>query len=402
MGSQKVATMDTLKKLESIEKKKADYRPTIFDFSDESDVQKVEKLTADGCICHVIDDFEEQLKELFQITHPTLVYDQSFGQRFREWSDEQIKKAGGRAKLGRWAYFPWNDTIVHILEDADFQRVRTARNRNLITEEEQKKFYDAVIGIGGLSVGNSVALSIVLQGGARKMRLADFDALSLSNLNRIRADVTSLGLPKVEMTARQIYALNPYAELELFSDGLTDQNITRFFDGLDIVIDELDTIPVKLRIREEAKKRGIPVLMGADNGDNAILDIDRYDILPETDYFHGRLGKVTVQELSNLDKFGIGRTITKMLGAENVTTRMQDSLLQMGKTIVSWPQLGGAALLNGIGIAYAARKIATGEPLETDRALLSLDEKLDPTHSHPDQVKHRSESSKKFASLFGL
>src|SRR3989338_6916881 len=107
--------------------------------------------------------------------------------------------------------------------------------------------------------------------------------------------------------------------------------------------------------------------MGADNGDNAIIDIERYDKNPRMPFFHGRLGKTSYEELSKLDKFGIGRTITRHLGAENVTPRMLGSLQQMGKTIVSWPQLCGAAILNGSAIAYCARKVLTNHPLESNR-----------------------------------
>jgi hypothetical protein len=157
-----------------------------------------------------------------------------------------------------------------------------------------------------------------------------------------------------------------------------------------------------MRIREEAKKRSIPVLMGADNGDNAIIDIDRYDEDASLPYFHGRLGSATAKDLMGMDKFMIGKTITKMLGAENITERMQSSLLEMGKTIVSWPQLGGAALLNGVGVAYCARKILNREKLESNRAILSLDEKLDPEYMKEISVAKRSASSEKFAKMFGL
>lgn len=377
-------------------------KPRILDLSDEADRGELSAMLESGDIKHVVDDYEEELRELFQIENPTFVYDPSFEERFAAWRDETITAAGSRERLGRWAYYPWSDTLVHILAFEDFERTRTARNRNLITEEEQKRFYGAVVGVGGLSVGNSVALALVLMGGVRRLRLADFDRLAISNLNRIRADVAALGLPKVEMTARQIYALDPYAEVELFPDGLTEENIGRFFDGLDVVVDELDTLAIKLRLREEAKKRRIPVVMGADNGDNAIIDIERHDLEADAPFFHGALGKVTVADLSGLDKFGIGRTITKMLGAENITPRMQASLLEMGKTIVSWPQLGGAALLNGIGAAYCVRKIVTGQSLESERALLSLDDALDPAWRTEEARVERAESSKKFADLFGL
>lgn len=378
----------------------AEWKPQIFDFSGVADRETAMGLIEVGAIQRVVDDYEEQLRELFQVDNPTLVYSPEFSKSFDVWRMQNIPSE--RAYHGKWVYYPWIYTLVHVLDRAEFQRVRTARNRNLISETEQHTYYDATVGIGGLSVGNSVALALVLQGGAGHIRLADFDNLALSNLNRIRSGVDALGLPKVRMTARQIYLLDPYADVVIFQDGITDENIDRFFDGLDIVIDELDTIPVKMRIREEAKKRNIPVLMGADNGDNAVIDIERYDTDPQLKYFHGRLGEATVQDLKGMDKFAIGRTITKMIGPENITERMQESLMQMGKTIVSWPQLGGAAILNGVGVAYCARKILIGETVESDRAVLSLDEKLTPNYSDEASVARRNALSAQFAKGFGL
>ena len=211
-----------------------------------------------------------------------------------------------------------------------------------------------------------------------------------------------LGVPKVEVTAREIYETNPYANVRIFSDGLTPKNIGRFFSGLDIVIDELDNLAVKYLIREQAKRHRIAVVMAADNGDNAVVDIERYDLDPKTPFFHGRMGKVTYQQLKNLDKFGIGKMITKHVGPENVTERMQQSLLEMGKTIVSWPQLGGAALVNGAAVAYCVRKIVTGEPLERNRALISLDEKLVPGYGSRQEKKKRARIAQGFRKIFGL
>jgi len=259
--------------------------------------------------------------------------------------------------------------------------------------------------LAGLSVGNSVALALVLQGGARYIRLADNDQLALSNLNRIRATVQDLGSKKVYVTARQIYTLNPYAKVDVFPDGLTQKNISKFFAGppkLDIMIDEIDNLAVKYLIREQAKKHKLAVVMAADNGDNAVVDVERYDLNPKLPFFHGRIGKTSYEKLSTLNKFGIGKTITQHIGPENVTERMQQSLLQMGKTIVSWPQLGGAALLNGSAVAYCVRRILNGQPIESNRALISLDEKLLPGYNSSAQIRHRTKVSNNFKKIFGF
>jgi hypothetical protein len=114
------------------------------------------------------------------------------------------------------------------------------------------------------------------------------------------------------------------------------------------------------------------------------------------------MGEVSYEILSTLDKFGIGKMITKHVGPENVTERMQQSLLEMGKTIVSWPQLGGAALINGAAVAYCVRKILTGQPLELNRSLIQLDEKLIPTYNQPEEIEKRKNIAEGFKKMFGL
>lgn len=378
-----------------------DSSPRFFDISSAGDRAEIDHLKDSGQLHFATDDFREQLLELYGVRNPSLVYAPGFKDRFDEFVAD-LEKEKPLAEHGKWVYFPWRGQLVHILDEEDYFEVRTARNQNLITKEEQRKFYDATIGIAGLSVGSSVAFAIVLQGGGKRLRLADMDRLALSNTNRVLAGADRLGELKVIAAARMIYELNPYAQLELFPEGVQHETIGRFFDGLDVVIDEIDQLAVKCLIREEAKKRRLPVVMAADNGDNAVVDIDRYDLDPELDYFHGRMGDVSFEALSKLDKFGIGKKITELVGAENVTMRMQESLLEMGKTIVSWPQLGGAAMLNGAAVAYCVRKILTGEPLEPNRALVSIDEKLIPGYGDEDQVLRRHQASVEFAKRFGI
>ncbi len=376
-------------------------RPAVYDFSLSDHVSLAKDLLKSGAVREIGDDYEEQLRELFAIDNPSVAHAADFNARFTAYRNGLNEKIP-EWRQGKWVYYPWRSILVHTLTESDFYKVRTARNKNLITEEEQKHYYDATVGIAGLSVGNSVALALILQGAARKIKLADMDRLALSNTNRIRTGIDNLGALKVDMTARQIYELNPYADVETFSDGITPENIGKFFEGLNIVIDEIDNLAVKCLIREEARKHRIAVVMAADNGDNGVVDIERYDLDPNTPFFHNRMGEVSYESLKSLDKFGIGKMITKLVGAENVTLRMQESLLEMGKTIVSWPQLGGAALLNGSAVAYVVRKILTNRPVENNRALISMDEKFVPDYFSAEETKKREDAAAVFKKTFGL
>ena len=390
-------TLDTLlvATIESVVK------PVFFDLAKMGDQKKLEDLFSQGKIQHISDDYREQQLELFGVKNPSFVYTQDFKNKFEEYF-RNLQCASALREQGNWVFFPWSSTLVHILLEDDFQSVRTARNKNLINKDEQDKFYNATVGIGGMSVGSSIAFALVLQGGARRIKLADMDRLALSNTNRILMGVDNLGVLKVEMAARRIYEINPYAIVEIFPKGLTDKNIETFCKDLDVVIDELDSFPIKYLIREQCKKWGIPLVQAADNGDNGVVDIERYDLDKNTPFFHGRLGDITYESLCGLDKFGIGKTITRLVGPENVTERMQQSLLEMGKTIVSWPQLGGAALLNGAAVAYCVRKILNGQPLESVRAPLVMDALLDPTYNTNEQIERRNKITEGFKKMYGL
>lgn len=376
--------------------------PTVFTLSNKEDNEALIALFQEGKIQSTVDDYEEQQLELFGVNNPTKVYTPTFKEEFRDYY-LSLQKDKTIYEDGNWVYFPWSSKLVHILSEDDFQKVRTARNKNLIDEEEQKKFYSTTVGIGGLSIGSSVAFLLTLQGGAKHIKLADMDRLALSNTNRILMGVDNLGVLKVEMAARRMYEINPYMKIELFRDGLTPENIDSFFDGLDIVVDELDNIAIKYLIREKAREYKIPVLMGTDNGDNAVIDVERYDKEENIKYFHGNMGDdLSYDALLKLDKFGIGKMATRCVGTENVTVKMQESLLQMGKTIVSWPQLGGAALINGTAIAYCIRKIANGQPLENNRALINIDEHLIPNYNEESEAKRREDAAETFRKIFGL
>ncbi len=395
-------TSQNIEKLLIAKKDQAPAVPTIFKLSNPEHATTVGVLLEEGKIQVTIDDYEEQQLELFGVKNPTKVYTPTFKDEFKAYY-ESLQVERPLYQDGVWVYFPWSSKLVHILNEDDFQLVRTARNMNLISREEQHKFYNSSIGIGGLSVGSSVAFALVLQGGPKHIKLADMDRLALSNTNRILMGVDNLGVLKVEMAARRIYEINPYANIELFPEGLHPENIDSFLSGLDIVVDELDNIAVKYLIREKAKQYKLPVLMATDNGDNAVVDIERYDLDENITYFHGRMGDdISYESLSKLDKFGIGKMATKCVGPENVTIKMQESLLEMGKTIVSWPQLGGAALVNGAAVAYCVRKILNGQPVENNRALVSLDELFIPNYKEETEVVKRKDAADTFRKIFGL
>ena len=394
--------MANLNKLLENKNAKQKIAPLIFNLQKKADKIKLGNIFTVHPEMIISDFFTEQLEELFITQNPSLIHNKKFADSETKKYISSLTKKVPLQNLGRWVYFPWINTLSHILEEQDFFLVRTSRNNYLITQEEQKKFYNARIGIGGLSIGSSVAVALVLQGGSKHIKLADFDTLALSNTNRVRAGIQNLGLLKTEITARQIYEINQYAKVEIFSDGVTEKNIDKFLKDIDVLVDEMDSLAIKLLLRSKAKKMKLPIVMGADNGNSAVVDIERHDLQKSLKFFHNRLGKINYKDLKKLNKFGTGRLIAKLIGPENHDERMLKSLTEMGKTIASWPQLGGTALLNGAAVAYCVRKIVTGQPLEDNRAIISFDDAFRPAYTSKTAIKKQNIVTKSFKKIFNI
>ena len=174
-----------------------------------------------------VDRYDLLLEDLFLIRNPRFKFIPDHTKEVEAFTQEYI---GGKSieEVGEWFFFPWNKTLAHYLPHDEHQEIRTARNRNIITQEEQGKLYGLTVAYAGLSVGSHGALTFALMGGARCVKIADPDEVSPSNLNRMRFDFLALGRKKTDLVREYIYQLNPYAEIEVFGDGVTEEIIRRY------------------------------------------------------------------------------------------------------------------------------------------------------------------------------
>lgn len=347
------------------------WRTRIYDPTRDEDEQELRELLASGRVWRVHDTCADQLRDLVRTRNP----------RKERLTDEACEPLvaellDGRpiAQHGRWIWYPWSGRLVHLLAPAEFRELRADRNRYKITPEEQERLRAATVGVVGLSVGNAVALTLALEGVGGHLKLADFDHLELSNMNRIRASVHELGLPKTVLAARQILELDPYLELELFHDGATADNLDGFLRGLDLLVDECDSIATKFRLRELARDRGIPVLM--ETSDRGMLDVERYDAEPGRPLFHGLVGDVDAEDLVDIDSERKATLILKIIGASTTSARAAASMMEIDRSITAWPQLGSDVTLGGATVTVAARRLLLGKHLPSGRHYLDLERTL--------------------------
>lgn len=345
----------------------------------------------------VVDAFERSLKELFFVRNSRF----KKGMPGVDEAMSQFMETDAKIVHGVYVFYPWLNYAVYLPEEGVYFELRTARNKNIINKEEQEKYRNFKIGIAGMSVGSNVASTLALTGGPKNMRLADFDEIEATNLNRIRAGVSSIGQNKAKFFARQIWETDPWAELEIYDKGVSKDNLDDFIKGLDVFIDEMDSIDLKVRSRFVCKKHKIPVLMATDNGDNVILDVERYDEDPNLAIFNGRV-EIKEDELANLKTFQDWIKIAaKIVGAEVQTPRLLGSILELGKTIAGVPQLGSSASMAGATVSYAVRKISCGYKLPSGRYDINLDEKITFGYNTPEGKAERDAVVKDFLNRFG-
>ena len=275
----------------------------------------------------------------------------------------------------RWAYYPWRRAVVAVLGPRGFRAVRLDRNRNVVTAEEQSRLGELRIGVAGLSAGHVIAHTLAAQGLCGVLRLADFDHLELSNLNRVPATVFDIGLNKAEVAARRIAELDPYLPVEIMDTGLTLDTVDEFLDGLNIVVEECDSLDMKAIVRERARARGIPVLMAT--SDRGLIDVERFDLEPQRPILHGLLGDVDPASLARMTSGQKVPYLLRLLDAQQLSPRGAASLLEIDHTLSTWPQVSGDVAAGAPAIAEAVRRIGLGEHLPSGRARLDIGGLLD-------------------------
>lgn len=352
------------------------WKPVLFQPARHDDRVALAALLNSGAVREVADSIEAQLEELIRAREPGRAFDAATLAAARR---DQLE--GSQAwDYGTWAWYPWAGRLVHVLPREEFRLVRTDRNRGKIDRPEQRRLLEKRIGVIGLSVGNSAALTLAQEGVAGAFKLADFDTLSVSNLNRLRAGLHQIGVNKAVLAARQLFEMDPYLDVEIFPAGLTEDTVKEFFLGghgpIDLLVEECDTPWVKLAAREAARDLGVPVVMDAN--DRGLLDVERFDREPHRPLLHGLLGPLTSEDCLDLTFAERVDLILAMVDAERISPELASSIPKIGRTLSSWPQLASGVALGGALVTETARRILLGGPCESGRFYVDLAELIAP------------------------
>ncbi len=149
-----------------------------------------------------------------------------------------------------------------------------SRNIGWITESEQQTLRSKRIAIAGMGGAGGAHLLALTRLGIGGFHIADFDTFEIHNLNRqVGASMSQIDRPKVEVMAELARDINPEIAITLFPHGVTAENLSEFFRGIDLYVDGLDffALDARERVFAHCAQNAIPAITVAPLGMSAAL-----------------------------------------------------------------------------------------------------------------------------------
>jgi sulfur carrier protein ThiS adenylyltransferase len=115
-------------------------------------------------------------------------------------------------------------------------------------EEHLKSKCVGIAGAGG--IGSNCAAALI-RAGVGKLKIADFDTVSVSNLNRQFYFADQIGMKKVEALFNNLMRIRTDATLSIHPVRVTPQNLSLLFAGCDVVVEAFDHAKEKAWLIEE-------------------------------------------------------------------------------------------------------------------------------------------------------
>ncbi len=163
-----------------------------------------------------------------------------------------------------------------------------------------------IVGVGG--VGGYVAVMLA-RAGIDNIVLIDFDKVCPSNINRqIVAYNSTIGKSKVEVLKNMIEDINPNAQVKIFDEKLTEENVEKLINKNSFVVDAIDSVKDKIALICYCKDNDIEIIsaMGAGNR----FDIPNFQIMDIEKTHDDGLAKVVRKKLREIGVKGLNVAIS--------------------------------------------------------------------------------------------
>lgn len=144
-----------------------------------------------------------------------------------------------------------------------------SRNIGWLTPAEQALISTKKIAIAGLGGVGGEHLTTLARLGFQHFHIADFDAFEEHNFNRqAGAFIDTLNHPKAGVMAQVATNINPQVQLNIFTEGVTSENVDAFLCDVDVYVDSLDFFAMEARemIFRACTEKSIPIVTAAPLG----------------------------------------------------------------------------------------------------------------------------------------
>ncbi len=174
-----------------------------------------------------------------------------------------------------------------------------SRTELLLGEDGMKKLQKATVMVFGVGGVGSHCIESLARSGVGHLIIVDNDTVSLSNINRQSiAYHSTVGRYKTHLMKERIQDICPSIVVETMESFVLPDNIQDVVpEGVDYLIDAIDTVSAKIAIVELARERNIPLISSMGTGNKLhpelfqIADISKTSMCP--------LCKVMRKELKN-------------------------------------------------------------------------------------------------------
>ncbi|RKP20614.1 hypothetical protein ROZALSC1DRAFT_19112 [Rozella allomycis CSF55] len=186
--------------------------------------------------------------------------------------------------------------------DETLIREQLSRNYLYFGDEKMEKIRNSFVVVVGAGGVGSHAISMLIRTGVGKIRIIDFDQVTLSSLNRHACAVHSdVGTSKVECIKQYFSKVAPWCDIEIRNEMYNLEKSDVLLSGNpDFVIDCIDNIKTKVELLKYCHENKIPVVSSM--GAGAKCDPTSIQICDISESSEDPLAKATRKSLK---KFGI-------------------------------------------------------------------------------------------------
>ena len=252
----------------------------------------------------------------------------------------------------------------------------TTRNTGVVSDAAQEVLSRATVLVAGCGSIGGAAIEPLARLGVQRFLLADPGEYELNNLNRQNATLDDLGRNKAEVAAARVRAINPYADVTVFPEGVTRDNAADLTATCQAVVDGVDVtmmagLRAKFTLHESVASRRLPLVTGWDMAGAQYVRC----------YDYRRIGRVFDGALTkeDLDRLSLWKLLQRLIPVRYVPLEMLTSVrANLHNPQFTFPQVVYAAALFGAISSHMVAMLLTGQPVR-DHVYFDLHQGVRPT-----------------------